>query len=198
MEGLGLLSIPTELRLLILEFLLTSPTSLAVGGSYRPSFVNHSTPPAVFGSDSTEKTQAIQPAISFTSRQLRAEALPIFYACNCFQLALHYRRARAEVVRWLDSAVQNTGVASNLWHITIKHRFGILDYRGNIDLNLKDFHINGPYLWFNSIPPIYIKEVESIVEQSRRRSLLCSKERSGELIIDTLRQLIEVLGVVLD
>ncbi|GIZ46145.1 hypothetical protein CKM354_000928400 [Cercospora kikuchii] len=198
METSHFLNLPTELRLVILEHLLADTNTLAIGGYYAPSFISSSAPPAVFSSDITQKTPALQPAISLTSRQLREESLPIFYRQNRFLLALHYRRARSEVVNWIESVASNTSITKNLWKVTVKHRFGILDYRGTIDFDFQHFSILGPELWFNSIPPLYIKEVKDIIERARQQSFSEELHDSGELRIETLRQLVEVLGVVID
>lgn len=190
MERSRLLELPTELRLEIFEHLLQNQGSLTVGGCYSPSFLQFSVPPAIFGGD-VKLTQAQQPAITQVSRQLRNETLALFYRQNRFLLALHYRRARIEVSKFLDIAQQSKEIASNLQKITIKHRFGILDFRGTIDFDFKTFSILGPHLWYNSIPPIYIKQIEDIVDDARQA------ERSDLLIVDTLRRLVEVLGVTM-
>ncbi|KXT09340.1 hypothetical protein AC579_4104 [Pseudocercospora musae] len=184
MERSRLLELPTELRLDIFEYLLQNQGSLTVGGCYSPSFLQFSVPPAIFGGD-LKLTQAQQPAITQVSRQLRNETLALFYRQNRFLLALHYRRARIEVCKFLDIAQQSKEIASNLQKITIKHRFGILDFRGTIDFDFKTFSILGPHLWYNSIPPIYITQIEDIVDDARQA------ERSDLLIVDTLRRLVE-------
>lgn len=207
MESSILLTIPTELRLAIFEHLLHDTSStLAIGGCYSACFSETSVPLAVFvdggniitSTSTAQAARPTQPAISLVSRQLRKETLPIFYRVNHFLLALQNRRARTDVVKWLDQIHLNPGIAPNLWQIAIKHRFGILDYRGTIDFDLKDFRILGPHLWFNSIPPIYTKEVEQIIDQACQEKALISTENCGDLTVKTLRRLIAVLGVVLD
>lgn len=178
-----LLALPAELRLEIYEYALQEQSAVGVGGSYTLS----SLAPKVFGGDVTK--QAKQPPLLGVSRQLRRETLALFYRLNTFVLAVHYRRARAEIDRWIDLVSTQPDISTNLTSITIKHRFGILDFRGTIDFDLQDLRIIGPKLWFNAIPPLVRKEVESIVDEAH------AAERTHDLTADTLRRLVEVLGI---
>lgn len=147
-ESSTLLRIPAELRLVILELLINyTSRTLTIGGCYSPCFSELSVPLTAFvdGGNiitSTSTTQAIrpiQPAISFVNRQIRAEALPIFYRQNRFLVAAQNRRARTHVVQWLNTIAPNPRIAPNLWNVAVKHRFGILDYRGTIEFDFKNF-----------------------------------------------------------
>lgn len=66
-----LLDLPPELWLRICEFAVTKPTAIRVGKEPNP-----------------EDQMAVirQPAITRTSRLLRVEALPMFYALNTFEM----------------------------------------------------------------------------------------------------------------
>ena len=203
MDSSPLLSIPTELRLLILEYALRSSSTLAIGGCYTPSF---SEPLAVTvnggnittSTSTAEAIRSTQPSVSFVNRQLRAESLPVFYQQNRFLLAVQNRRAKADVINWLNTISSNPKITSNLWNITIKHRFGILDYRGTVEFDLKNFRILGPDLWFNPIPPIYAEQVKKIFDQAYQIRASIPVEESGDLVVETLRRLIAVLGFVLE
>lgn len=178
-----LMALPAELRLDIMEYTLPESFALGVGGSYNTSPLA----PKVFGGDAVK--HATQPPLTQVSRQLRRESLALFYRLNTFILALHYRRARAEVDKWIDSISSNQGICMNLRSVTIKHRFGILDFRGTIDFDFQHFRILGPRLWYNAIPPLTRKEVERIIDEAH------GAERSPELIVQILRQLVEKLGI---
>ncbi|GAB7365661.1 hypothetical protein MBLNU230_g7002t1 [Neophaeotheca triangularis] len=83
-----LLSIPPELRALIFEFALTA-----------------SHPLVAFRLDPYQRdsyTEATQPTLTKVNRQVREEALPIFYGSNTF--VLHTNSTKAEEARsWLHS-----------------------------------------------------------------------------------------------
>lgn len=177
------LALPAELRLEIYEYALQEQSAVGVGGSYTLSRLA----PKVFGGDAAK--QATQPPLLGVSRQLRRETLALFYRINTFALAVHCRRARAEVDRWIDLVFSQSDISTNLRTVTIKHRFGILDFRGTIDFDLQNSRIVGPKLWFNAIPPLVRKEVESIVDEAH------AVERTHDVIADTLRRLVEVLGI---
>lgn len=194
MESSRLLNLPTELRLQILESVLSSEAYISIGGCYSPSFFQKAVPPAIFDRLNQKSDQVDSAGILLVNRQIRKEAQAIFYRQNHFFLALHYKRARNDCTRFLDAAATNPTIADNLWQVTIKHRFGILDFRGTIDFDLKNFEILGPHLWYNSIPPIYIRQIEEIIADARRKREICT----NGLILNTLRQLVDVLGVIVD
>ena len=203
MDSSPLLSIPTELRLLILEYALHNSSTLAIGGCYTPSFAEPLAISVDGGNITTSASTAqairpIQPATSFVNRQLRDESLPIFYQQNRFLLAVQNRRAKADVINWLNTISSNPKITSNLWNVTIQHRFGILDYRGTVEFDFKHFRILGPDLWFNPIPPIYAEQVKKIFDQAYQIRTSIPIEDSGDLIVETLRRLIAVLGFVLE
>lgn len=177
------LALPAELRLEIYEYALQEQSVVGVGGSYTLSPLA----PKVFGGDAAK--QATQPSLLRVSRHLRRETLALFYRLNNFVLAVHYRRARAEVDRWIDFVSSQPDISTSLTTLTIKHRFGILDFRGTIDFDLQNVRIIGPTLWFNAIPPLVRKEVESIVDGAH------AAERTHDGIADTLRRLVDVLGI---
>lgn len=177
-----LLELPAELRVAIYEHALAEHFNLGIGGSYKTS----RTAPLVFGGDAVKR--ATQPPLTQVSRQIREETLPLFYQLNRFVLAVHYRLARSEVERWLDGIASQPTIITNIWEITIKHRFGILDFKGTIDFDLKAFRILGPELWFNCIPPLIAREACSVIESARKA------EPSDRHTIDTLRRLVEILG----
>lgn len=105
-------------------------------------------------------------------------------------LAIHYRKARSEVDRFIDMAFVTPVIRDNLWNVTIKHRFGMLDFRGTIDLDFQNFTIL-PELWYNSIPPLLAREVEKIMEAAKEQKTGCPDEF---LIVETIRQLVDILG----
>jgi hypothetical protein len=82
-----LLELPAELRDAIYEFALTS-----------------SKPTVTFQLDKYQKdsyAQAIQPALTRVSRQIRAESLPVYYACNDF--ILHTDPTKCiDARRWME------------------------------------------------------------------------------------------------
>jgi hypothetical protein len=186
-----LLALPTELRLQIFEHLLVSGSSLSVCGCYSPSFSDSCIPSAIFGGDESTSS-ANQPFILLVSRAIRKEALPLFYQNNRFLLEVHYSRASTKASRWLDSALSNSAISRNLWQVSVKHRFGILESRGTIDFDLKEFRVVGPHPWSSSIPPIYVREVHKILGAAREAG------QSDDLRVRTVQQLIEVLGVLAD
>ncbi|KAK4505570.1 hypothetical protein PRZ48_003533 [Zasmidium cellare] len=178
-----LLALPAELRNEIFEYALQEEYPLGAGASYNLSTLA----PKVFGGDAAK--QGTQPPLLQVSRQIRRETLALFYQLNTFIMAVHYRKARAEVDRWIDYISTQSNISMHLKNVTIKHRFGILDFRGTIDLDLEKFMIAGPKLWYNSIPPLIRKEVESIIDEVHEA------ERTHETIVETLRRLVDVLGV---
>ncbi|CAK3798326.1 Hypothetical predicted protein [Lecanosticta acicola] len=181
-----LLELPAELRIAIYEYALGEPFQLGVGGFY--SKPNTGTP-KVFGGDAVNA--ALQPSLTRVSRQLREESLPLFYRQNRVMLAIHYRKARGEVDEFLHVASRNGAVRANLCNVTIKHRFGILDFKGVIDLDLRNFRILTD-LWYSSIPPMIAREVVQIVDKARGEQ----RKRPDELlVVETLRLLVEALGV---
>ncbi|KAF2158655.1 hypothetical protein M409DRAFT_71513 [Zasmidium cellare ATCC 36951] len=165
------------------DFDLRFEYPLGAGGSYNLSVLA----PKIFGGDAAK--QCTQSSLLRVSRQLRRETLAMFYRLNTFILAVHYRRARAEVDRWIDVISSQPDISMNLRTVTIKHRFGILDFRGTIDFDLHKFVIIGPKLWYNAIPPLIRKEVESIIDEAH------ATERTHDVIASTLRRLVDVLGV---
>lgn len=84
-EPFPLLELPAELRNMVYEFVLTSPSALQ-----RPA----------------------QPALTMACRQVRDEALPLFYSSNVFSFDLRYQYPtspmafRAQGLQWLDSITQ--------------------------------------------------------------------------------------------
>lgn len=100
-----LLSIPPELRALIFDFALTAPNPLV---AFRLDPYQRDT-----------YTEATQPALTKVSRQLRHEAIPIFYASNTF--ILHTNSIKAEEARrWLQSICEHLPL---LQHIDLWVRY---------------------------------------------------------------------------
>lgn len=181
------LELPAELRIAIYEYALFEPCKLGVGGC---SDNAASSIPKVFGVGGDAAKSALQPPLTRVSRQIRLETLALFYRQNRIMLAIHYRKARSEVDRFIDMAFAAPAIRDNLWNVTIKHRFGMLDFRGTIDLDFQTFTIL-PELWYNSIPPLLAREVEKIMEAAKQQN---AKFPDEFLIVETLRQLVDILG----
>ncbi|KAK6419437.1 hypothetical protein LTR81_007517 [Elasticomyces elasticus] len=77
-----LLNLPAELRVQILEYLLVKPYSITISSTMEN--------PERF--DATWRL-AVEPPIARASRQLRREALPMYYGLNTFEVDLVHRRS---------------------------------------------------------------------------------------------------------
>lgn len=82
--------LPAELRIQIFELALTSPTAYGVGDQ-RP--INR---------------QAVQPPLTRTCRQIRKEALPVFYECNTFNFYLNFEYGVERVRKWMQSMSESS------------------------------------------------------------------------------------------
>lgn len=86
-----LLSLPAELRALIFQYAVTTPSDNPVV-TYRLGTYERD-----------GYSEAVQPPLTCVSRQLRRESLPLFYECNDF--VLHSEAPRASDTRaWLRSS----------------------------------------------------------------------------------------------
>ena len=109
-----ILTIPAEIRSLIFAYAVTTDVVM----TYRLD---------AYSRDSY--TEAIQPALTRVSRQIRAESLPLFYECNEF--VLHTEMPKAiDSRRWLEC---NTPHLSRMCRISfwVRYYSAALEHRGS-------------------------------------------------------------------
>ncbi|KAK4631074.1 hypothetical protein CLAFUW4_02349 [Fulvia fulva] len=151
----------TDFQLRFEEYVLSGEPLLGVGGYYHDFSC---VPTEIYGAVAAKQTTPH--AITFVSRQIRAEALSLSYHLNQFIPVVHYRHARNEADKWLASVAANLSIGANLRKFTILHCFGMLDHKGIIDIDLKSSRMFGPRLWCRSIPQSVRVKVETITERA--------------------------------